>query len=164
MDLVISSPQAEAQSRLTAIRLVSLTLRQMESWRSILDDHDGLMVMMAVAVINTESFTRKTLAEQNVADLKKAVPSDMLRMCNISSIALATGLNRETARRKVTNLVELGFLAKGADGHVYLHPELGVRERIVETVRSQLEAFAKTANELLRDGTLMFMDRQEGPR
>ena len=164
MGLVVKHPEAEAQSRLTAIRLVSMTLRQLESWRRVLDDHDSLMVIMAVAVINTESFTRSELAEKNVADLKKAVPPDMLRKCTISSVALATGLNRETARRKVANLVERRLLAKRANGHVYLHPELGIREQIVETVRLQLDVFARTANELLRDGTLKILHDQERER
>ena len=162
MGLIVNSPEAEAQSRLTAIRLVSMTLRQMESWRGVLDDHDCLMAMMAVAVINTESLTRKKLAEQSVADLNNAVPLDMLRRCSISSVALATGLNRETARRKIAYLIERKFLAKCPNGHVYLHPELPIREQIVETVQSQLDVFTKTANALLRDRTLKFVHHEEG--
>lgn len=161
MVLVVNSPEADAQSRLTAIRLVSMTLRQMENWRRLLDDQDSVMVLMAVAVINTESFTRETLAELNVADLKTAVPAEMLRGCNISSVALATGLHPETTRRKIAHLVERRLLARAANGHVYLHPELGIREQIVQTVRSQLEVLAKTANELLREGTLKYLQHQE---
>src|SRR4029453_18350835 len=100
MVLIVNSPEAEVHSRLTAIRLVSMTLRQMENWRRIMDDHDCLMIMMAVAVINTEGLSGEKLTEQNVADLSNAVPAEMLRMCSISSVALATGLNRETTRRK----------------------------------------------------------------
>lgn len=154
MPLVVNSAEAEAQSRLTAIRLVSMTLRLMEKWRRLIDDQDCAMIMLAVAVINTESLDRAKLAEESIADLKNAVPPEMLRKCNVSSVALATGLNRETARRKIAQLVELGLLARACDGHVYLHPELGIREEIVDTIRSQLDTFAKTANDLLRDGTL----------
>ena len=112
------------------------------------------MIMLAVAVINTESLNRTKLLEQDIADLKRSAPPSLLRRCNISSVALATGLNRETTRRKVAQLVDLGMLAKACDGHVYLHPELSIREQLVETIRSQLDTFAKTTNELLRDGTL----------
>ena len=158
MSLVVNSPEAEAQSRLIAMRMVALTLRLMERWRGLIHDNDSAMIMMAVALINTESLTRTELAEHGIADIKNGVPPDLLRKCNISSVALATGLNRETTRRKITHLVERGFLAKGADGHVYLKPELAIREQMAHTVRSQLETLAKSANDFLRDGTLKLLD------
>lgn len=159
--VAVNSAEAEAQSRLSAMRLVSLTLRLMERWRGLVDDNDCAMILMAVALINTESLTRTKLFEHGIADIKNGVPPNLLRRCNISSVALATGLNRETTRRKVAHLVERGFLAKAADGHVYLEPELGIREVMAQTVRSQLETFARTANELLRDGTLKLLNDPE---
>jgi len=161
MSLGVNSAEAEAQSRLTAIRMVSMTLRLMERWRGLVGDNDGAMIMMAVALINTESLTRTELVEQGIADIKNGVPPNLLRRCNISSVALATGLNRETTRRKVAYLVEAGLLARGEDGHVYLQPELRIREEMAHTVRSQLDTFAKTANEFLRDGTLKLLDDPE---
>ena len=44
--------------------------------------------------------------------LDKPMPMTDLSRCNINSIASATGLNRETARRKVNQLVESGLLVK----------------------------------------------------
>lgn len=162
MSLVVNSAEAEAQSRLIAMRMVSRTLRLMERWRGLVEDNDSAMVMMAVALINTERLTRTKLVEQGVANIKNGVPPNLLRRCNISSVALATGLNRETTRRKVNQLVQLGLLARGADGHVYLHPELRIREEMAQTVRSQLDTFAKTANEFVRDGILNPVDDPEG--
>ncbi|GAA4747427.1 hypothetical protein GCM10023264_11440 [Sphingomonas daechungensis] len=155
MRVVVNAAEAAPQSRLSAIRLVSMTLRMVEQWRALIGDQDCVMIMLAVAVINTESLDRATLFKHGVADLRSAVPPHMLRRCTISSVALATGLNRETTRRKVTRLVEHGFLAREADGHVYLHPSLDIRNELVGTIASQLETFAKTANELLRDRTLI---------
>lgn len=140
------------------MRLVSLTLRLMERWRGLVDDNDCAMVMMAVALINTESLTQTELVEQGIADLRDGAPPNLLRRCNVSSVAGATGLNRETTRRKVAHLVEIGLLARSADGHVYLHPELRIREEMVQTVRSQLETFAKAADDLFRAGTLKLLD------
>jgi len=161
MSLVVNSAEAEAESRLIAMRMVSLTLRLMERWRGLVHDNDCAMIMMAVALINTESLTRTQLVEEGIADIKNGVPPNLLRRCNISSVALATGLNRETTRRKITHLVERGLLAKGDDGHVYLKPELGIREQMAHTVQSQLETFAKTANEFLRDGILKVLGDPE---
>lgn len=161
MSLVVNPVEVEAQSRLIAMRLVSLTLRLMERWRILVDDNDCAMIMMAVALINTEGLTRAELVEHGIADLKNGAPPHLLRKCNVSSVALATGLHRETARRKVSRLMELGLLAKRDDGHVYLPAMLEIREEMVRTVRCQLDTFAKTADEFLRDGTLEFLDGPE---
>ena len=46
----------------------------------------------------------------------------MLGKVNISSIAHATGLNRETARRKINDLVEQDLLTQFEDGSVGFRP------------------------------------------
>lgn len=43
-----------------------------------------------------------------------------LKPCNAYSIAAATGLPRETVRRKIGRLVELGWLNKRHNGHLYV--------------------------------------------
>ncbi|NMG75875.1 hypothetical protein GPA25_13995 [Aromatoleum diolicum] len=45
-----------------------------------------------------------------------------LRPCNAYSIAAATGLPRETVRRKIVRLVELGWITRQENGHLYLTP------------------------------------------
>lgn len=45
-----------------------------------------------------------------------------LRPCNAYSIAAATGLPRETVRRKIVRLVELGWIARRDNGHLFLTP------------------------------------------
>lgn len=46
-----------------------------------------------------------------------------LRPCNAYSIAAATGLPRETVRRKIVRLVELGWITRRDNGHLYLTPQ-----------------------------------------
>lgn len=43
-----------------------------------------------------------------------------MRPCNAYSIAAATGLPRETVRRKIGRLVELGWIRKQSNGHLYM--------------------------------------------
>lgn len=152
--LIVNSVEAEQQSRFTAIRLVSLTLRLMERWRRLVDDNDSAMIMMAVALINTENLTKRDLLEKGIADLREGARPNLLRRCNVSSVALATGINRETARRKVAQLTERGFLKRDTAGHVHLHPQLSIRADMVSTVHSQLETLAKAANELLHENIM----------
>ena len=44
----------------------------------------------------------------------------VLRPCNAYSIAAATGLPRETVRRKIVRLVELGWVSRRRNGHLYV--------------------------------------------
>lgn len=46
----------------------------------------------------------------------------VLKPCNAYSIAAATGLPRETVRRKIVRLVELGWIRKRRNGHLYVTP------------------------------------------
>lgn len=46
-----------------------------------------------------------------------------LKPCNAYSIAAATGLPRETVRRKIARLHELGWISKRHNGHLYVTSE-----------------------------------------
>ncbi|MBD5801209.1 hypothetical protein AZOA_06160 [Azoarcus sp. Aa7] len=46
----------------------------------------------------------------------------VMRPCNAYSIAAATGLPRETVRRKIVRLVELGWITRRGNGHLFLTP------------------------------------------
>jgi NifB/MoaA-like Fe-S oxidoreductase len=48
------------------------------------------------------------------------MPECTLKPCNAYSIAAATGLPRETVRRKVARLVELGWVSRRKNGHLYV--------------------------------------------
>ena len=84
----------------------------------------------------------------------KPVPADLLGKCTPSSIAAATGLNRETARRKVARLVERGLLERGDNGTVRFPSGYLQSSGSVALIRTQLEHFLRTANELLREGVI----------
>nr|WP_249115675.1 hypothetical protein [Azoarcus sp. L1K30] len=43
-----------------------------------------------------------------------------LKPCNAYSISAATGLPRETVRRKIVRLVELGWVSRRSNGHLYV--------------------------------------------
>jgi CRP-like cAMP-binding protein len=150
--ILIDEELAAANSRLTAIRLATLTLRLMENWRRRFDDHESLMVILAVVAITADRLTRSDLPSE-LRSLDRPFPTERLARCSISSIAAATGLNRETARRKVNELIEAGILVRRGreigftTGHVQ-DPYIG------ELIRSQLDAVTRLVNELHRDGVL----------
>lgn len=157
MSLTVDEARSEANSRLTAIRLTMLTLRCMENWRRNVTDADSAMILVAVVAITAERLTRNEL-QGDLRNMAQPLPSDQLAPCNISSIAAATGLNRETARRRVNRLIERGFLTRSEDGAIGFVPGHLQKDYIHDMVRSQLDSVVRTVNALVREGTLVWQD------
>ncbi len=154
MQLTIDNEATQANSRLTAIRLALLTSRAMENWREGVGDNDSAMILLAVIAITGERLTRTELP-QDLCSVAKALPPGYAAGCNISSIAAATGLNRETTRRKVSALIERSYLCRCPAGEICFPAERQQEPATLEVVRRQVEAVARFANDALRDGVLV---------
>ena len=157
MRVVVNDTEAARNSRLTAIHLSLLTLRWMEHWKRNVADYDSAMIALAVVAITAERWTRAEL-EPELRDLSRPMAPEYLNSCNVSSIAAATGLNRETTRRKVNALVAQGILSKGATGVVGFAPGHLQKTQTMGLVRKQLESFNRTVDELVRTGVLQVVD------
>ncbi|WP_211168964.1 hypothetical protein [Aromatoleum toluvorans] len=59
---------------------------------------------------------------ESALDLDADRLASVMRPCNAYSIAAATGLPRETVRRKIVHLVELGWIVRRENGHLFLTP------------------------------------------
>ena len=153
MPIVVDAEQASAKSRMAAIRLALLTARNMDNWRRGVTDYDSAMILIAVVAITSERLTRAGL-EDHLQNLETSLPPERLAKCNISSIAAGTGLNRETTRRKVNELIAAGQLVRSADGRIEFAPGLLQSAEILELIRTQLDSFVRVANDLIRDGIL----------
>ena len=154
MLLAISDAEVFTKGRVIGLRMALMTLRVMEHWRQHLGtDYEEAMIVLATAAITMEKFTRSEF-EPELENIRVAVPPVQLARCNVSSIAVAVGLNRETARRKVNRLVENGMLLKDRSGSLRLSPEYTLSVPTSDMMKRQLETLVHTANELVRDGIL----------
>ena len=63
--------------------------------------------------------------EAERAFVEQRYPLERLRPANTISIAMATGVPRETVRRKIDKLVERGWVDRHESGHLYLNPKVG---------------------------------------
>lgn len=153
MPLIVDEDGARSASRPTAIALSLFTMRAMELWKLDVDDHDSAMILVAIVAISSERLLRTELSAEEKA-LATVITPDKLARCNVSSIASATGINRETTRRKVNNLVEKGLLVREADGNIAFAPGILQRTTTLVLIRRQLEAVVRLANELIRMGVL----------
>ena len=153
MQLTIDNEASAAMSRLTAIRLALLTSRAMENWRAGVGDNESAMILLAVVAITGERLTRTELP-QDLCSVATPLPPGYAAGCNISSIAAATGLNRETTRRKVSALIERGYLNRSPSGEICFPASRQQDPSTLDFLRRQLEAVTRFANDAIRDGVL----------
>jgi hypothetical protein len=153
VSISVNEERAAANDRLTAIRLAMLTMRCMERWRRNVSDYDKAMILLAVVAITAERFTRGAL-DEDLKAIAQPLDPEALAACNVSSIASATGINRETTRRKVKALVDEGFLVRSEQGVIAFAPGHFQKDYIEGLIRSQLDSLVRTTNDLIRDGTL----------
>jgi len=163
MIISVERGAAESKSRLAHVSLLALNLRLMENWRSVqlaargtVLDYDSTMIVMAIIVISAEKLLR-TEIEPELQTLAQRVPQDRLSRVNLSSIAAATAINRETVRRKVNDLQEAGMVVRDEDG---IRMAQGVVQFDVlrAIIDAQLDALARTVNQLSRIGVLVESD------
>jgi len=161
--LSVQREVAEAKSRLAHLSLLSLNLRLMENWRSLqitawgsVMDYESTMIVMAIIVISAEKLLRTDL-DSELETLAQPLPQERLSRVNFSSIAAATAINRETVRRKVSDLVERGVVVRDEDGVRMAHGSIKF-ESLREIIDAQLDAVTRTANHLSRVGILSLND------
>lgn len=129
-----------------------MTLRLLEDWRSHLGiDLDSSLIVLATIAITMEKFTRQELSSE-LRDVRFEMPVELLTRCYVSSIAAATGLNRETARRKVKQLVASGILLADERGSIRLNPDFTRGARTGDVLRRHLQTLVHTTNGLLKHG------------
>ena len=146
----IREAEAAAKSRLVAIRLASLTLRCMENWRRIAGGYDETMILLSVVAIIAERLLRTELPDE-FKSLSNPIPTEDFARCSIASIAVATGLNRETVRRKLERLIDSGFLVRLEDGSVIFAPGVLQDQQMLDLIRSQLDSFRQLTESLLHE-------------
>lgn len=122
-------------------------------------DIDLAIIAGAAGIVTTESIMRDPAARQELADIATVV-GDRQRGCNALSIAEATGLPRETVRRKMNRLVEMGILARRGVGDYVWQP--GVLQS--PPYRQLLEELSAETARLLNDCLEQEIFVLEGPR
>jgi hypothetical protein len=160
MDIRVDNAGAESKSRLVHLVLLSLNLRMMEQWRSLRFgptrtalDLESLLILMAIVVIKAEKLVRSDL-EPELTSFARELPRTHLSKVNLSSIASATSINRETVRRKVNRLQEAGMITRDAQG---IHPAPGVisPDDLRKVLDAQLQTIKRTVNQLTKFGVFL---------
>jgi hypothetical protein len=169
MPFLVSPDATTAKSRVALVHVLNLNLRLMEAWRRAQSgmfgaplDVESTMILMAIVAIGTENLVR-TDDLGKFEDLSTPINFQLLRKCNLSSIAETTGLNREMVRRRVGKLERKGILRREEDGGVRIADGILEQAEVRESVRSQLVSMVATLDRLRKDGVLGYPDNAQDP-
>lgn len=125
----------------------------MEYWSRLAGGYDEAMILVAVGAIKTDKLSRTQMTDYQL-DLANPLDQSTYAECSIASIAQATGLHRETARRKVNDLIKRGYLQRAGRSSVIFREGFQQEPFVQDAIDAQLEAFRRTAEKLVRDGVL----------
>lgn len=157
MTISVQREELARKSRFAHLALLNLNLRLMENWRSLQIasmgralDCESTLILMAIIVISVEKLSRSAL-ESDLQTLDNPLPQERIAKPNLSSIAAATGINRETVRRKVNELQEAGLVMREGRGVRTVGRGLPLK-RLEECISTQLDVIARTVNALSKLG------------
>lgn len=132
-------------------RFIVPTMR--ETYREFGGDMLLTLVLGEIATRNLGQFFDSGGAH----DLPESVLNDpnhqrrLLRPCNALSISNATGIPRETVRRRVKSLLELGWVDQDDHGHLFVTQKAAERfQRMTLSALEQLLPVAHTLSAILR--------------
>jgi hypothetical protein len=146
MKFQIDEERADAQLRKIGLHLAISGLRIVEEYRQVYgDDNDRVMIILAVVASTLERAIRNDESGE-LSDLRLAVPDERMAPCNVASIAVATGLARETARRKVNALIADGILKRDRRGVIGFVSGAGQNPVIYRMLRRQAGEIARLAS------------------
>lgn len=112
-------------SRLGLYFTVRHTARSMRTFADAFErDYDCVAVFLTVAETCLQAVFHLAPAEPAEDGLESAYLDHARSGLPLIAISELTGIPRETVRRKVRKLVDMGFLAACADGRVYLPPSI----------------------------------------
>lgn len=98
--------------------------------RSVYREFDGdILLNIVIGEIGTRNLGQFYEASRNSKTFESRLGDvnehrRVLRPCNALSISDASGIPRETVRRKVNALIERGWVSQNERGHLYLTPEV----------------------------------------
>jgi hypothetical protein len=109
-------------------------------------DVDLVVITGAIALSAIEGKLRDRQFKERFGDIATVIGADGQRGCNVLSIAAATGLPRETVRRKIGHLVARGIVMRR-----------GVSDYILQPGAIQSPAFALMFTDIINE-TIRFMN------
>jgi predicted transcriptional regulator len=101
-------------------------------------DLELAIISDSIAMAAIEPFMRNPDLDERFLTLKTVVGAEGQRGVNALSIAEATGLPRETTRRKIKKLVEMGIISETSEGEYIFTPGFAQQSEIYALIEQAL--------------------------
>ncbi len=158
MKFQIDDSRADMQLRKIGLQLAISGLRIVEEYRRVYgEDNDRVMIILAVVASTLERAIRNDETGE-IADLRQTLPDELMSPCNVASISIATGLPRETARRKVNALIGEGILKRDRRGVLTFVNGIGQKPVVYQMLRKQAGEIARLATVFSEAGIMVPMN------
>jgi hypothetical protein len=110
-------------SRTLGFYSIEYLLRTLRSLGPVFNhDYERMIIALSVMMGNVQHLINTPEQLEPYEDLSTIIPAELQRPVTRLAITRATGLPRETVRRKVASLIEAGVLIKDERGGVRLTP------------------------------------------
>jgi len=125
-------------------------------------DLDLALVAELIGTAGVEPGMRDAAYRQKHKDFAGAIPVDDQRAVNASSIAVAAGIPRETVRRKIRKLIELGIVVEKEPAQYVLRPGVLLEPQRQAAFARGIEQTVRFVNELLENGVVKWVPAKKG--
>ncbi len=144
------------ESRLVTLEVGISMLRLIGIYQEVFGpDPNRLMIVIAVGAITTERPVRDPNAPEHFARFGVPIPSADMARCTALAVSAATGLPRETTRRKIRQMIDDGLLIRDEPVGVRINPDIVQRPEFQVIVRRHAGEIARLTNALLDRGVLV---------
>lgn len=148
-----------AKSRLFAAAFVQFYQRITLLQTRLFDgDVDLVIITGAIALGAVEGKLRDRDFRDRFGDLSTIIGVDKQRGCNVLSISAATGLPRETVRRKIGRLVTMGIVLRRGVSDYVLQPGVIQAPAFLQMFDDLLTETVRFVNDCLGDDVLDTVD------
>jgi hypothetical protein len=155
--------KGQANSRMF-VYLIGNYLHRIECERRGLyaGDLDLAVVAEMIGTAGVDPGMRDAAYRQKHKDFERAIPVEEQRAVNASSIAVAAGIPRETVRRKIRKLLELGVVVEKGPAQYVLRPGVLLEPRHQAAFARGIEQTVRFVNELLENGVMQWVPAKKG--
>ena len=120
-------------------------------------DLDLAVVAEMIGTAGVEPGMRDAAYRRKHRDFESAIPVDEQRAVNASSLAVAAGIPRETVRRKIRKLQELGVVVEKEPARYVLRPGVLLEPEHQAAFARGIEQTVRFVNELLDNGVVRWV-------
>jgi hypothetical protein len=128
------SPQIEVLTRLELYFSMRHTLRTMRQFAELFEhDYDLAMIFLTVVEVGLQAVFHLAAVNAQAVDIAGLYKELTASGLSIMNIGESTGIPRETVRRKVRRLIEMGYLdVREKDNNVYVPASTITKPRMLE--------------------------------